>query len=142
MEIDTYLKTIFIFALAYVIGELIAYIVFTFIRNKFKSNTLDDEASNSSTDDRSEDSVTFDNNDNSKKTVEIVRGLVERGFLTICFINGIFQGLIVFGTLKVATRLSDKSDNISNSYYLIGNMVSILISFLQYGLYLKFQEIW
>ena len=132
MEFDFYLKIILTFIIAYTIGELVAFALFAVIRKtlaKSYYNNPDNEESNEN------------NKQKPSETVDIFRGLIERAFMSICLINGIFQGLIVFGTLKVATRLSDPKDNITNSYYLIGNMTSILIALLQYGLYLKLREI-
>jgi hypothetical protein len=131
MEFESYLKIIFTFTIAYTIGEILAYVAFAIIRKTLAKSYYNPD----------NEETGHKNTPKPSETVDIFRGLIERAFISICLINGIFQGLIVFGTLKVATRLSAPKDNISNSYYLIGNMTSILIAILQYGLYLKLRDI-
>lgn len=64
----------------------------------------------------------------------ISKGFIERLFLTIFMFNGIPHALTFFSALKLATRLKhdDKTGEIEkfNSYYLIGNMVSVTVSLL------------
>jgi hypothetical protein len=55
------------------------------------------------------------------------KGVMERFILTIGLIFGFLPILIVFGTIKLGTRFSDKQE-IENDYFLIGNFSSILIS--------------
>ncbi len=56
----------------------------------------------------------------------ILRGGLERGFLYIILLVNLPQGMAFFGALKIATRLKD-DDKISNDYFLVGNLVSVLI---------------
>jgi hypothetical protein len=62
----------------------------------------------------------------------VLKGLVERLFITVSLFNGYPHALILFGTLKLATRLktvdgSDKEqEKLFNDFYLIGNFVSII----------------
>jgi len=62
----------------------------------------------------------------------ISKGFIERLFLTIFMFNGIPHALTFFSALKLATRLKhdDKTGETEkfNSYYLIGNMVSVTVS--------------
>ena len=62
----------------------------------------------------------------------ISKGSIERLFLTIFMFNGIPHALTFFSALKLATRLKhdDKTGETEkfNSYYLIGNMVSVTVS--------------
>lgn len=62
----------------------------------------------------------------------ISRGFIERLFLTIFMFNGIPHALTFFSALKLATRLKhdDKNGETEkfNSYYLIGNMVSVTVA--------------
>ncbi|WP_424960986.1 hypothetical protein [Ekhidna sp.] len=56
----------------------------------------------------------------------VLRGALERAFLFIILLVDLPQGLAFFGALKIATRLKD-DDKISNDYFLVGNLVSVLI---------------
>ncbi|MEO9870917.1 hypothetical protein [Ekhidna sp.] len=56
----------------------------------------------------------------------VLRGALERGFLYIILLVDLPQGMAFFGALKIATRLKD-DDKISNDYFLVGNLVSVLI---------------
>ena len=60
--------------------------------------------------------------------VAVVKGVLERLVLYVGLLCGFPTVLIVFGALKVATRLHDESKTpISNDYFLLGNLSSILI---------------
>ncbi len=65
----------------------------------------------------------------------IIKGNVERLFLFLLLVNSLPQSFIVFGALKIATRLKDQSDKISNDYFLIGNLVSLILSIAYYLIY-------
>ena len=83
----------------FVIGEIIALILFFLITKMFGRNlTLS----------------------------SVLRGALERGFLFIILLVNLPQGMAFFGALKIATRLKD-DDKISNDYFLTGNLVSVLI---------------
>lgn len=83
----------------YVVGELAALLVFFLITMMFqKKLTLS----------------------------SVLRGALERAFLFIILIVDLPQGLAFYGALKIATRLKD-DDKISNDYFLVGNLVSVLI---------------
>ena len=56
----------------------------------------------------------------------VLRGVLERGFLFIILVIDLPQALAFFGALKIATRLKD-DDKISNEYFLVGNLISVLI---------------
>jgi hypothetical protein len=61
----------------------------------------------------------------------LLKGLIERGFLFICLINGLPHALTLFGALKVATRLKHTSpkpedEDAFNNFYLIGNFISVI----------------
>ena len=72
----------------------------------------------------------------------IFKGMVERGFLFIALVNNFPHALTLFGALKVATRLkhTDKDadeENSFNNFYLIGNLISVMIA-IGYVYYYKF----
>jgi hypothetical protein len=62
----------------------------------------------------------------------VVKGLIERLFLTLFMFNDLPHALTFFSALKLATRL--KHDDSSgeterfNSYYLVGNLVSVSLA--------------
>ncbi|MEM6737518.1 MAG: hypothetical protein AAGC64_11130 [Bacteroidota bacterium] len=61
----------------------------------------------------------------------VIRGLLERLFLYIILQISLPQGLAFFGALKIATRLKD-DDKISNDYFLVGNLISVLMVIAYY----------
>ncbi|MDN5216747.1 hypothetical protein QQ020_32050 [Fulvivirgaceae bacterium BMA12] len=61
----------------------------------------------------------------------ILKGGLERIFLFLSLTNGFPQSLIVFGTLKIATRFK-KESKISNDYFLIGNLISLMLGISYY----------
>jgi hypothetical protein len=63
----------------------------------------------------------------------VFKGLIERGVLTICLLSNIPTILIVFGTLKLGTRLSENKE-MKNDYFLIGNLSTILLAVLYFNL--------
>jgi hypothetical protein len=62
----------------------------------------------------------------------LVKGFVERLFIAIFLFNGIPHALTFFSALKLGTRLKqDETDTDTekfNSYYLIGNLVSVTVA--------------
>ncbi len=74
----------------------------------------------------------------------LVKGLIERGFLTYSLLSGFPHALTLFGALKLGTRLKNGDDDKSeegrkreaayNDYYLIGNFVSVALSIFYYNL--------
>jgi hypothetical protein len=63
----------------------------------------------------------------------ILKGLGERLFLTIFMFNNLPHAITFFSALKLATRLkheeSTKGDTEKfNSYYLIGNLISVTVA--------------
>lgn len=54
-----------------------------------------------------------------------------RAVLYIGILHGFPQILIAFGALKIGTRLhEDKQNKISNDYFLVGNLISLLLAML------------
>ncbi|MDC7219783.1 MAG: hypothetical protein PQJ59_07575 [Spirochaetales bacterium] len=63
----------------------------------------------------------------------ILKGAVERIFLVITFSSDYKVGLTFFSALKLATRIkhdeaNPEETNKFNDYYLIGNLISVLIA--------------
>ncbi len=59
----------------------------------------------------------------------VLKGILERTFITFALVVGYPQALTFFAALKIATRIKDES-KISNDYYLIGNLVSVSLALL------------
>ncbi len=114
-----------LFLAIFLLGELIINrTVFRFLKNyfQFKEGTTQDE------------------NPSNKPILglplSVVKGLLERFTIYFSLVAGLSQILIVFGALKIGTRL-DKTKEITNDYFLLGNFVSILVTVGYYVLYLK-----
>ena len=61
----------------------------------------------------------------------IFKGLLERLVIVIGLVYGYHQILIVFGGLKLGTRLhEEKETKISNTFFLIGNLMSLLLAMI------------
>lgn len=59
----------------------------------------------------------------------ISKGVIERLVLLTALIHDYPQILIAFGAMKLGTRLhEEKETEISNTYFLIGNMLSIFLA--------------
>ena len=66
---------------------------------------------------------------NSFGRASIIKGILERVLLSTGLLFGFPQVLIAFGALKLGTRLvTEQQSKISNDYFLVGNMVSILLA--------------
>jgi|SRR6218665_465352 len=61
----------------------------------------------------------------------IMKGVIERIFLTICLLNDYPHALTFFSALKLATRLKHNDSTAEdkfNDYYLLGNLASVIIA--------------
>jgi len=99
-----YLIAIGVFA----VGEFfLGLVVFHFIRNKYAK-------------------------ENGKTNREIFKGILERFTIVVGLIHGFGHILIAFGALKLGTRLKQEQEsNISNTYFLVGNLTSILLALIE-----------
>jgi len=59
----------------------------------------------------------------------ILKGVLERVFITFVITINLPNALTVFAALKIATRIKDDS-KISNDFYLIGNIISLSMAIL------------
>lgn len=66
-------------------------------------------------------------NENKINARSVVKGIIERAFITFTLLIAIPQAITVFAALKIATRIKD-DDKISNDFYLIGNLISITMA--------------
>jgi hypothetical protein len=63
----------------------------------------------------------------------LIKGFIERMFLTLFLFNDLAPALTFFSALKLATRLkrdegSGADSNKFNDYYLVGNLVSVSVA--------------
>jgi hypothetical protein len=64
-----------------------------------------------------------------KPDVETLKGILERLVMFAGLLAGFSTVLVMFGALKLGTRLHDEKDkDVSNNYFLIGNLLSALIA--------------
>lgn len=97
------------FILFYFLSELLAFIVFRNIRKYYLGS--------------------------SGTSRPLWNGVIERIFLYICMLSGVYHGLVLFGALKIGTRIRTEENKISNDYFLIGNMISVGVVLLTVQLY-------
>ncbi len=74
----------------------------------------------------------------------ILKGLVERAFITYSLISGFPHALTLFGALKLGTRLKHpdeekteegrKQESLFNDYYILGNFISVSIGIFYFNL--------
>jgi hypothetical protein len=115
---------VFIFILIFLLGELLAFFIFKGIRYRFEQASQKDE--------------TARRLDTSNS---ILKGSLERFFIFLCLLNELPHALTVLGALKLGTRLdADKHHPVSNDYFLIGNITSILVGICYFLVWNKWQE--
>ncbi len=62
----------------------------------------------------------------------ILKGVLERIFILVSLHFNLAQSLTLLGALKIATRIKDTEDKVSNDFFLIGNLLSVLFGILYY----------
>jgi hypothetical protein len=97
------------FLLFYGLSELSALVIFKIVRKKYLGK-------------------------NSSKA-PIWTGILERIFIYLCILTGVYHGLTLFGALKIGTRIRLEENKISNEYFLIGNMISVGLVLLTVYIY-------
>lgn len=73
--------------------------------------------------------------------ISIFKGVMERFIIAFCLAISLPQILVVFGALKIGTRLKDSDDKVKSDYFLIGNLSSIIISVFYVFLWQKVQHL-
>jgi len=95
-------------AITFVIGELVAAIAFHLLKKR-----IGPEQSRGS------------------QWESVLKGVLERETLLLGLLAGYPHVLTAYGALKISTRLSeDQKNQISNTYFLTGNLLSILFAML------------
>ena len=110
-----------IFFLIFLFGEIVANLGFIFIVNPLMKKDVEILK--------------------KSKWKGVYKGILERFLLFLGMINGITMILLFFGALKIGTRLeSDKDSKVSNDYFLIGNLISVLFVIFYYLLYNRLND--
>ena len=95
-------------AIVFILGEFICIFIFNYIRK-----------------------ILGPTKERSFIGLSILKGILERLVMFIGLLYGYPQILIVFGALKLGTRLhQDKNEDITNNYFLIGNFLSLLMAMI------------
>lgn len=65
-----------------------------------------------------------------KPDIQTFKGVLERLVLFVGLSNGFATVLVVFGALKLGTRLHEEEQDkkLSNNYFLVGNFLSLLVA--------------
>jgi hypothetical protein len=64
--------------------------------------------------------------------ISIFKGVLERIFIVVSFHFNMTSALTLLGALKIATRIKDTEDKISNDFFLVGNLISVLFGISYY----------
>lgn len=59
-------------------------------------------------------------------SISLFKGMLERFLIYLALVHSISQILVVFGAIKLGTRLDASKSAVTNDYFLIGNFISIL----------------
>jgi len=68
----------------------------------------------------------------------VMKGLLERTFVAVVLVLGLASAITLLGALKIATRIKDEENKVSNDFFLMGNLISVMFGIAYYLLYLKF----
>lgn len=69
--------------------------------------------------------------------IDFLKGAVERFVVAFALFHGMQQILTLFGAMKLGTRLKNTDDDKGvNNFYLIGNMISVLVAII-YSIWLS-----
>lgn len=105
---------ILIFVLIFICGEIIATIIFKIIQYYLGENL------------------------NYKVDRAVIKGILERLFLFLALIYKLPQALIAFAAIKIGTRFIEEESKISNDYFYIGNITSLLLAILYFIIWSHF----
>lgn len=109
-----YLVNMLWFAGIFAAGEIVAGIIFYFIRKRYEGK----KASGASA---------------------LVKGILERFMIFLGLCNDLATVIVFFGALKLGTRLKEHQDSkLSNDYFLIGNVISATIAIIDYVIFRHF----
>ncbi|MBC7426172.1 MAG: hypothetical protein H7321_06515 [Bacteroidia bacterium] len=113
------MKTI-VFAAIFVVGEFaVNKTLFRYLKKYFKVVTSE------------ENSKPF-----AGFNISLFKGMLERFVIFFALVLNLSQILIVFGAIKIGTRLNERV-KVQNDYFIIGNFLSIFLSISYYECYQK-----
>jgi len=75
---------------------------------------------------QSRDKITFSS---------VLKGITERTFVVVVLWMNISSALTLLAALKIATRFKDEDNKVSNDFFLMGNLISILFGIGYYHLF-------
>ena len=107
------MSPIVLFLKIFLVGEAAAYFIFLLVKRK------------------------FDEEWKWRIDLQTVKGWLERIFLFLCLVYNLPHALIAFGAIKIGTRVNNRENNVSNDYFFIGNMISLLLVILYYAVWLS-----
>ena len=118
-----FLSKILVFVIIFIIGEfLFNFTWFAYLRKYFEKSVIAQEKE-------------IKNENSNKKflclNISTFKGVMERLVISVFLISNFPPILIVFGTLKLGTRISEHKE-IKNDYFLIGNLSSILVALIYF----------
>ncbi|MDJ0763348.1 MAG: hypothetical protein QNJ97_10195 [Myxococcota bacterium] len=95
------------FAIVLLIGELLGLLIFSLLKNHYLGK---------------------DKNSPHRKGAAL-KGLLERTTICLGLLHGFPHIITAFAALKLGTRLHEEKENsISNAYFLVGNLLSLLLA--------------
>jgi hypothetical protein len=109
-------KEIILFCIVFIEQELVALLVFHYVRRAFRKGKPPPD----------------------RRSVRgaIGRGILERFLIYLGLVTGLSQVLMLFGAIKLGTRLdADKNSMVSNQYFIVGTFLSVLLAMLGYLAY-------
>ncbi len=71
------------------------------------------------------------NRDKISRT-SILKGLIERAFVVLVLYFNLTSALTLLGALKIATRIRDAEDKVSNDFFVLGNLISVIFGILYF----------
>jgi hypothetical protein len=61
---------------------------------------------------------------------DVLKGMLERLVLIVGLMAGYPHVITAFGALKIGTRIKSDESKVSNDYFLVGNLISILAAII------------
>jgi len=105
------MSKILIFVLIFICGEIVATIIFKIIQYSLEENP------------------------SCKIDRAVIKGVLERLFIFLALIYKFPQALIAFAAIKIGARFKEEESKISNDYFYIGNITSLLFAILYFMLW-------
>ncbi len=95
------------FILLYVLMESVVHVIFYVLNSRMIQSVKEDH-------------------DPALNVKDVLKGMLERLVLIVGLMAGYPHVITAFGALKIGTRIKSEENKVSNDYFLIGNLISIL----------------